>query len=95
MQCQVGADTGKSVVQWPKMHLVCTKDDTPCAGAAGTTFADPKLAALADNGGPTKTILPAKDGPAVGIGKGCPATDQRGKPRKSPHGCTAGAVEVE
>ena len=95
MQCHVGADTGHSVVQWPKMHLVCANDDTPCAGAGGTTFADPQLGALADNGGPTRTILPAKTSAAVGIGKGCPATDQRGQPRKSPDGCTAGAVEVE
>ncbi len=94
MTCHVGADTGTSVVQWPKKHLVCNGDDVPCAGAAGTTFADPLLGALADNGGPTKTIVPAQGSPAIGIGKACPATDQRGKPRKS-EGCTAGAVEVE
>jgi hypothetical protein len=94
MTCHVGADTGVSVIQWPMKHLVCSGDDPPCAGAAGTTFADPMLAALADNGGPTRTLLPPKASPAVGIGKACPATDQRGVPRKS-DGCTAGAVEVE
>jgi hypothetical protein len=94
MTCHVGADTGASVVQWPKKHLVCNGDDVPCAGAAGTTFADPLLGALADNGGPTQTIVPKAGSPAIGIGKACPATDQRGKPRKA-EGCTAGAVEVE
>ena len=94
MTCHVGADTGTAVIQWPQKHLVCNGDDPPCAGAAGTTFADPMLAALADNGGPTKTLLPPNGSPAVGAGKACPATDQRGMPRKS-DGCTAGAVEVE
>jgi hypothetical protein len=94
MTCHVGADTGTSVIQWPQKHLVCANGDPPCAGAAGTTFADPMLAALADNGGPTKTLLPPKASPAVGVGKACPPTDQRGMPRKS-DGCTAGAVEVE
>jgi hypothetical protein len=94
MACQDGNSAGTSDVQWPQKHLVCNNDDSPCA-KGGTTFADPKLGALADNGGPTRTIAPAKDSPAVGIGKGCPPTDQRGVARKSPDGCTAGALEVQ
>jgi hypothetical protein len=49
------------------------------------------LGALGDNGGDTETMLPAAGSPAIGIGTGCPATDQRGQPR--PAACTAGAVE--
>jgi hypothetical protein len=93
MACQDGSSVGQADVQWPKKHLVCMGDDSPCAGGGGTTFADPLLGALADNGGPTKTILPAAGSPAAGIGKNCPVADQRGKPRKS-DGCTAGAVEL-
>ncbi|MFT3776446.1 MAG: choice-of-anchor Q domain-containing protein [Minicystis sp.] len=94
MACHDGNSAGQAVVQWPDKHLVCSSADKACA-AGGTTFADPQLGTLGDNGGPTLTIAPAKGGPADGIGKGCPATDQRGKPRKTPDGCTAGAFEIE
>jgi hypothetical protein len=60
---------------------------------AGALEGDPLLGALADNGGPTQTMLPAAGSPAIGKGMNCPPTDQRGEPRKSP--CTLGAVEVE
>lgn len=93
MQCQDGQSSGAANFQWPQKHLVCDNNDPPCAGAGGTTFSDPKLGELADNGGPTKTIAPAADSPAAGAGKNCPATDQRGNPRKS-DGCTAGAYEL-
>jgi hypothetical protein len=68
---------------------------------------DPDLGALADNGGPTQTLLPAPNSPAVGVipspttlnavsvcGPG--AFDQRGVARPSPFPprCTIGAVEV-
>jgi hypothetical protein len=53
---------------------------------------DPKLAALANNGGPTLSLLPASDSPALGIGQSCPATDQRGLPRPA-NGCDSGSVE--
>jgi len=59
---------------------------------ADTVRQDPKLAALANNGGPTQTMLPAADSPVLGIGQSCPATDQRGQPR-SASGCDSGAVE--
>src|SRR5262249_54257286 len=94
MTCQVSNDTGASDLQWPQNHIVCNGADAPCGGAAATMFADPKLGGLADNGGPTKTIMPAAGSPAIGIGKMCPMTDQRGQPRKNPDGCTAGAVEA-
>ncbi len=92
MTCHSGG-TGEGDVQWPEKHLVCDNPDPPCGGQAGTTFADPLLGALTDNGGPTKTIAPAANSPAAGVGKACPATDQRGNPRPA-DGCTAGAIEL-
>ena len=50
------------------------------------------LGALGNNGGTTATMAPASGSPAIGIGSGCPATDQLGNPRPEP--CTAGAVEA-
>jgi hypothetical protein len=51
------------------------------------------LAPLKTNGGPTRTMLPMMGSPAIGAGKSCPMTDQRGVTRKA-DGCTVGAVEV-
>ncbi len=91
MQCKVGsATTGSGDLQWPKKKLVGSADDQPCV--PGITFVDPKLGALADNGGPVPTMLPPAGSPAIGIGTGCPATDARGKPRSASK-CAAGAVE--
>jgi hypothetical protein len=92
MACADGASTGQANVQWPDKHTVCTNPDPACA--TGTTFADAMLGALGDHGGPTQTLVPAAGGPAAGVGKACPATDQRGNPRPMPDGCTAGAVEL-
>ncbi len=62
---------------------------------------DPKLGPLADNGGPTKTHMPAADSPAIdaGVAPGAPAVDQRGalRPADGDHNGSAvadiGAVE--
>jgi hypothetical protein len=89
MQCQV-MGTGDGDVQWPRTHEVGTANDTPCTPT--TTFADPLLGALADNGGPTQTIVPGDGSPARGAGVMCPATDQRGMARPAT-GCTSGSVE--
>ena len=72
---------------------------------ASSTFVlgqDPRLDPLADNGGPTRTHLPAPGSPAVDAGfpfppggpaaDACEATDQRGVPRLI---CDLGAVERE
>jgi hypothetical protein len=67
----------------------------PAAGtqcAPMVTMVDPQLGALADNGGPTKTMMPASGSPAKGQGMGCPPIDQRGNSRPNP--CTLGAVEA-
>ncbi len=94
MACQMDpASSGATTIQFPQNHVVCTGADSPCA-PGGTTFADPQLAALADNGGPTLTFLPAPGTPAATIGKACLPFDQRGHTRKTPDGCTSGSVEL-
>jgi hypothetical protein len=42
---------------------------------------DPKLGPLADNGGPSETMLPAANSPVVNKGGGPLSSDQRGDPR--------------
>lgn len=65
----------------------------------GTTASpiDPRLAALADNGGPTKTMLPALTSPVRGAGTTTNAlsTDQRGFPRTVNGAIDMGAVEFQ
>ncbi|MBW2734662.1 MAG: hypothetical protein JRH20_19925 [Deltaproteobacteria bacterium] len=61
--------------------------------ALGITFADPGLSPLGDNGGGTLTMAVDASSPAVGIGKQCPPTDQRGVSRADP--CTSGAYEFQ
>jgi CSLREA domain-containing protein len=55
----------------------------PLAGIGDQTGANSLLAALADNGGPTRThaLLPGSPAIDTGTSNGCPATDQRGQPR--------------
>ena len=92
MACQTKPGGGGANLQWPDKHTVCTGADPACG--TGTTFADPKVGPFGDNGGPTKTLVPQVGSPALGAGKGCPTLDQRGNARKSPDGCTIGAVEA-
>jgi hypothetical protein len=87
LSCNHTASGGENSFQWPG-------GDRPCA--TGIQFADPliRAAPLQDNGGPTATIVPQADSPAIGAASGCPPTDQRGLAR-DPARCTAGAVEVQ
>ncbi|MFV8752852.1 choice-of-anchor Q domain-containing protein [Nannocystaceae bacterium ST9] len=73
---------GSDNLQWPA-GMGCTSE---------STFGDPMVGPLADNGGPTPTVLPASGGVVEGIGVDCPAFDQRGEAR-DPGSCAAGAVE--
>ncbi|WP_173275650.1 S-layer homology domain-containing protein [Paenibacillus sp. NEAU-GSW1] len=66
--------------------------DTPADGGNVIT-ADAKLAALADNGGYTKTHAPMTDSPALGAGGNGLAYDQRGFPRALTGKASAGAYE--
>ncbi|HXB37052.1 MAG TPA: choice-of-anchor Q domain-containing protein, partial [Acidimicrobiales bacterium] len=78
--------------------------DSTCGTAAATDVIgkDPQLGSLANNGGPTATLLPAGNAPEVGaipqgtcVGTGV-GTDQRGVARGAGahSSCTIGAVEV-
>jgi predicted outer membrane repeat protein len=82
-------------------------DDDSCGFTADTDrqdAGDPGLGALAANGGPTETRLPAAGSPLLGAipdascqddGASGITTDQRGVTRPQPVGCDIGAVEVE
>jgi hypothetical protein len=67
--------------------------DVTCPGAN----VDPRLAALADNGGPTQTQALEAGSPAIDAvpasSAGCAATDQRGVSRPQGGGCDIGAYE--
>jgi hypothetical protein len=65
--------------------------NSPCTSSV--VVSDPQLGPLQNNGGVTDTLAPAAGSPALAKGTGCPSTDQRGQPRKSP--CTLGAYEVQ
>lgn len=80
---------------------------TACGFDAATDLVNknPALGPLANNGGPTQTMLPSSKSPAADvIPTGaklagvtvCPSTDQRGvaRPGHGETGCTNGAVEV-
>ena len=59
--------------------------------------ADPLLGSVHDNGGPTRTMLPASNSPALDAvpssGAFCAAVDQRNVPRPRGAACDIGAVE--
>jgi CSLREA domain-containing protein len=83
--------------------LVEAPTDAVDTQASSITGADPQLAGLADNGGPTLTQLPALSSPATDAGNNPLAltTDQRGQPRtidqSAPNGgdgTDIGAVEL-
>ena len=67
--------------------------DSSCPGVD----VDPKLGALANNGGPTKTRALGAGSPAINAvpasGAGCPTTDQRGVKRPKGRACEIGAYE--
>jgi len=90
--CSSTLGNGGGNLQWPALNPN-DSNDKPCA--AGITFADPKLAALAANGGPTETMALLVGSPALNIGVACPppATDQRGVTRPQGASCDSGAFE--
>jgi hypothetical protein len=69
--------------------------DGTCDLNAGTDHpnVDARLAALADNGGPTDTRALLEGSPAIDAGGACSATDQRGVGRPVGGGCDIGAFE--
>lgn len=77
-------------LQWPSTKK-SGNPDQPCA--EGIVFADPKIEPLADNGGFSATFAILTGSAAIGLGTGCPKTDQRGMPRSEP--CDTGAFELQ
>ncbi|MGH3745579.1 MAG: choice-of-anchor Q domain-containing protein, partial [Mycobacteriales bacterium] len=84
----------------------CVSSTNPGPGSISNSAGlDASLGTLADNGGPTQTILPGATSPAanripastpVGGTTLCAGTDQRGIPRPSGEtACAMGSVEVE
>lgn len=73
---------GGGNLQWPQTRTGGGGNETPVA--AGATFADPLLQALANNGGPTPTLALASNSPARNTGvntASVPSVDQRSYPR--------------
>jgi predicted outer membrane repeat protein len=83
---------GSRNVQWPAPTGGGPNSLSGCVW--GVTVADPQLSDLAENGGPTRTFLPPPTSAASQIATGCPAADQRNRPRPNPNACTAGSVEI-
>jgi uncharacterized repeat protein (TIGR01451 family) len=83
---------GGGNLQWPTLN---PNDGNDHACSPGITFADPRLAPLAANGGLTQTMALLSGSPALNSGVACPppATDQRGVTRPQGAACDAGAVE--
>jgi hypothetical protein len=84
-------------------HNLIGKANTQSKGFVGTdqlgtttSPIDPKLGALANNGGPTPTMVLSTGSPAIGAGSSAnaPATDQRGEPRPTQGAIDIGAFEV-
>lgn len=89
LACHETFEDGGGNLQWPETKN-SGNPDTPCAD--GIVFADPALAALADNGGPTHTMALAAGSPALDVADACPELDQRGQPRVGR--CDSGAFEL-
>jgi uncharacterized repeat protein (TIGR01451 family) len=83
---------GGGNIQWPPLN---PNDNNERACSASILIADPRLAPLAANGGPTQTIVLLAGSPALNLGVGCPppATDQRGVTRPQGAACDSGAFE--
>lgn len=90
MQCFFSPGIGSDDVQWPQKRPVGGLADNVCV--TGIRFVDPLLGALAANGGPTPTVVPASASPLRKAGHNCAPTDQRGVVRNQAL-CTVGAVE--
>lgn len=82
------ANTGHDILEYSTLGPVTAS----CLPLGATVSSDPLLAYPADNGGPTQTMLPASNSPALQAGTACEATDQRGIARTTAR-CDLGAVE--
>ncbi len=80
--------SGANDLQWP----ATSANDPACV--AGSVVADPSLAPLADNGGPSETLLASATSPLNGAGANCSDHDERLHLRDK-NKCSIGAVEVQ
>jgi len=94
------ANTGVDSNGQVSLHYSLLKSTSGGSAAAGSannlpTGTDPLLGALGVNGGPSLTLLPASNSPALNAGDPATAggTDQRGLPRVSGAHVDMGAVE--
>ena len=88
------APTADLTANWT---LIETTTGATIGGANNLTGVDPQLGPLQNNGGPTRTMLPAASSPAVNAGDPAfvaPNTDQRGLPRPVLR-VDMGAVELQ
>ncbi|NTU80727.1 MAG: hypothetical protein HGA45_15350 [Chloroflexales bacterium] len=99
------AHDGRSLQYPPRLTNASYYNDVTCfAGKSAPSqtsdpqFRDPRLAPLADNGGPTRTMAITGESPAFNggdpTGWGCAATDQRGVARPQAGVCDLGAFEL-
>jgi hypothetical protein len=75
-----------------------TGTSTSCAFTNNAVIGDPQLNALGNNGGPTRTMLPKNNSPAINKippGPVCPSIDQRNVARPQGTNCDIGSVELE
>jgi hypothetical protein len=77
-------------------HNICSDETAALTGPGSLNMTDPRLAALAGNGGPTATMALLPGSPALEAADSavCPPTDQRGAPRPIGRGCDIGAHEA-
>jgi predicted outer membrane repeat protein len=81
-------------IQFPSRANPTDPNDPNCT--AGVIIAQPNLAVLGSQGGPTDTMPPSPGSPAIdAVAAGCPAPsmDQRGRTRPEGPRCDIGAVE--
>lgn len=92
-----GADCGFDRRGWFNSlgHNLVESLGSCVAVASDITGVDPMLAALADEGGPTATMLPSSASAVLGAGVCALASDQRGRPRSAAPSCDIGAVELD
>lgn len=80
-----------------RLNATSSAGATASQNGAPTSNANPNLDALANNGGPTQTMLPLTGSPAINAAASCTGAngfDQRGVARPYGPACDIGAVEV-
>jgi hypothetical protein len=77
-------------------HNLSSDATCPLTATGDLSGTNPMLGAFQDNGGPSWTLMPSANSPAINAGDNtqCPATDQRGVARPIGVNCDIGAVET-